>query len=155
MPRPKKDAEREQRIEDEIIVDAYGSEEQAVGWYYYLQDNLLFPFTASCIGEMETSPLRKDDEVKVIGMASEDSCQHDMFVKVRWEGRGLAVPLSQLNVSAEADEDTREAIGDWHYWIDQGYMLLRTRPHPIKTNKHSLFSAYSAISARGNSPEIT
>ena len=123
MTKPEKDAEREQRIEDEIIVDAYGPEEQAMGWYYFLQDNLLFPFTASCIGEMETSPLCEDDEVKVMGMASEDTCQHDMFVKVRWEGRSLAVPLSQLNVSAEADEDTGEAIGDWHYWIDQGHML--------------------------------
>ena len=123
MAKPKKNAEREQRIRDEIIVDAYGPEEQAMGWYYYLQDNLLFPFTASCTDEMETSPLLKDDEVKVLGMPSEDTCQHDMFVKVRWEGRSLAVPLSQLNVSAEADEDTSEAIGDWHYWIAQGYML--------------------------------
>ena len=28
--------DREERIEMEIIVDAYGPEEQAMGWYYYL-----------------------------------------------------------------------------------------------------------------------
>ena len=36
MARVKKDNERENRIVDEIIVDAYGAEEQAMGWYYYL-----------------------------------------------------------------------------------------------------------------------
>jgi hypothetical protein len=27
----------------EIIVDAYGGEEQALGWYYYLDDRFSFP----------------------------------------------------------------------------------------------------------------
>jgi Calcium binding len=33
MPR-EKDEERDHRIHDEIIVDAYGDEEQAMSWYY-------------------------------------------------------------------------------------------------------------------------
>lgn len=37
---------REHRIEMEIVVDAYGSEERAMGWYYYLEDKLEFPFKA-------------------------------------------------------------------------------------------------------------
>ena len=32
------------RIRDEFIVDAYGPEEQAMGWYYYLEDRLQFFF---------------------------------------------------------------------------------------------------------------
>lgn len=36
MPKPKKDPNRDHRIMMEIIVDAYGPEEQAMGWYYYL-----------------------------------------------------------------------------------------------------------------------
>ncbi len=39
--------EREQRLHDEIIVDAYGPEEQAGSWYSYLEDRLHFPFRAS------------------------------------------------------------------------------------------------------------
>jgi hypothetical protein len=35
MRRAKKDSKREHRIAMEIIVDAYGPEEQAMGWYYY------------------------------------------------------------------------------------------------------------------------
>ena len=43
----KKDTAREDRIEMEIVVDAYNSEERAMGWYSYLQDALSFPFTAN------------------------------------------------------------------------------------------------------------
>jgi hypothetical protein len=40
MAKAKKNSERENRIEEDIIVDAYGPEEQAMGWYYYLQEKL-------------------------------------------------------------------------------------------------------------------
>ena len=36
MTRRAKDEEREERIHMEIIVDAYGPEERAMGWYNYL-----------------------------------------------------------------------------------------------------------------------
>ena len=123
MAKAKKNAERENRIEEEIIVDAYGPEEQAMGWYYYLEDKLCFPFLATCIAERATSPLCKGDEVEIVRMAPEEECQHEMFVETRWERRTLAIPLSQLKPIAKVDEDTTEAIEDWHYWIDQGYML--------------------------------
>ncbi len=31
-------------------------------------------------------------------------------------------PLSQL-AAIDPDEPTAEAIGDWHYWISQGYLF--------------------------------
>ena len=123
MSRAGKNAERERRIEMEIIVDANGSEEQAMGWYYYLEEKVHFPFTAICVAERSVSPLHKGDEVEVLGTAPEEECQHEMFVMMRWERRGLAVPLSQLKPIADADKDTREAIADWHYWVKQGYVL--------------------------------
>ena len=36
------DEEREYRITMEAIVDCYGPEEQAMGWYYYFQDRIAF-----------------------------------------------------------------------------------------------------------------
>lgn len=45
-----------------------------------------------------------------------------MFVLTRWERGALAVPLSQLEGVA-VDEETREAINDWHYWVARGYEL--------------------------------
>ena len=46
MSQVEKDEEREYRISDEAIVDAYGPEEQALGWYYYLEEKMQFPFAA-------------------------------------------------------------------------------------------------------------
>jgi len=115
------DPERENRIVMEIIVDAYGPEEQAIAWYYYLQDELFFPFTATCVVERATSPLHAGDEVEILCMASEDECQHEMFVETPWGGRTLAIPLSQVSPIGATDEGTKEAVADWHYWIARGY----------------------------------
>lgn len=122
MARGSQDNERETRITMEIVVDAYGPEEQAMGWYYYLEDHLSFPFTARCIVLRTISPLEVGDEVQVVAMAPEEECQHEMFVIVRWQGRSLGVPLAQLE-GRGVDTETAQAIGDWHYWIEQGYEL--------------------------------
>ena len=116
----KKDPEREHRIEMEIVVDAYDEYERALGWYYYLENNLRFLFLAKCICKRATSPLQVNDEVEVIRMASEDECEHEMFVVIRWEKEGLAVPLSQLKPFA-VNAETKQAVEDWHYWVKQGY----------------------------------
>ena len=120
MAKSKKDPIREERIRDEVIVDTNGPEEQAMGWYYYLEDKLQFPFQAKCIVSKVVSPLRKGEPVQVRGMAPEEACSSDMFVLIRWQGRNMAVPLSQL-VAIDAGESTTEAVGDWHYWVAQGY----------------------------------
>jgi len=57
-----------------------------------------------------------------VRMAGEDSCEHDMLVQIRWQGRKMGVPLSQLEAIG-ADESTQDAVGDWHYWVAQGYCL--------------------------------
>jgi hypothetical protein len=49
MARSKQDPEWEERITMEVMVDAYGSEEQAMGWFYYFQDKIQFPFQAKCV----------------------------------------------------------------------------------------------------------
>jgi hypothetical protein len=120
MTRARRNHDRESRIHEEIIVDAYGPEEQAMSWYYYLEDKLQFPFHAQCVASVPTSPLRKGDTVEIGKMAPEDSCATDMLVMTRWTNRAIAVPLSQLK-AIDVDESTTQAIEDWHYWIAQGY----------------------------------
>lgn len=119
-----RDKQREHRIEMEIVVDAYGEDERAMGWYYYLDDKLQFPFTAICTAKRAISPLRVGDEVEVIGMPGEEECHHEMFVSIRWDRKdGLAVPLSQLKPAGDTDKRTQEAVDDWHYWIRMGYVF--------------------------------
>jgi hypothetical protein len=122
MTKLKKDSIREDRIQNEAIVDAYGPEEQALGWYYYLENKIRFPFQAKCIVAKAISPLRKGETVEVQRLAPEDACVSDMLVLIRWQERKMAVPLSQLT-ALDADQSTAEAIGDWHYWVAQGYQF--------------------------------
>ena len=117
-----KSREREERIEMEIVVDAYGPEERAMGWYCYLEDTLSFPFTATCTALRGISPLQKGDEVEVLAMVPSDECQHEMFVMIRSGVKEkLGVPLSQLKPGSDTDETTTQAVEDWRYWVGQGY----------------------------------
>lgn len=118
----KEDQDREYRISMEAIVDAYGPEEQAMGWYCYLDDKIAFPFQAKCIQERKISPLKLGEVVEAIGMAPEEDCEREMFVIIRWMERELAVPLVQIE-GIDVDDQTEEAIGDWHYWMARGYEL--------------------------------
>jgi len=122
MKKTNRDPVREDRIHNEAIADANGPEEQAMGWHCYLDDKIRFPFQAKCIGVKVVSPLRKGETVKVLRMAPEDACSADMLVLIRWQGRKMAVPMSQLT-ALDADQSTTEAIGDWHYWVAQGYQF--------------------------------
>lgn len=122
MKKPPKDPSRENRIHEEAIVDAYGPEEKAMSWYYYLEGKLTFPFRATCTTSKITSPLQKGEAVDVLCMAPDEACTTDMLVIVRWQRRKLAVPLAQLT-AINADDSTVEAIGDWHYWVAQGYLF--------------------------------
>lgn len=120
--KPKRDPKREARITREVVVDCYERHEVAMGWYYYLEGRLQFPFTVTCIAQRAVSPLRVKDEVEVIGMPAEEECECEIFVTIEWDRPdGLAVPLAQLKPITSTDSQTKEAVADWHYWRSMGY----------------------------------
>lgn len=123
VARRKRDRAREDRISREIVVDAYGAEEQAMGWYYHLDSQVRFPFVATCVRKRAISPLKVGDEVEVVGLPSEEECEKEMFVTVRCGKNKFAAPLSQLSPIGNDDPGTKEAIEDWHYWVDMGYQF--------------------------------
>ena len=108
------DDDREQRISNEIIVDAYNGDEERMGWYGYLEENLNVPFQALWDGE----------NVEVLAMSSEEDCEQEMKVEVRYsEGQSqdiFSVSLSEID-PVDTDETTTEAISDWKYWVGRGY----------------------------------
>lgn len=130
MPNVETDDSREERIDLEIVVDAYNEEERAMGWYYYLDEHLNFPFKAIWINHKNTSLLTTEkvngEKVEVIGMSSEEECSKEMFVEVLYkEGTvedSFSVPLYDIE-PLDADPKTQEAIADWHYWVDQKYQF--------------------------------
>jgi hypothetical protein len=114
------DKEREERISNEIVVDSYDSEEQAMGWQAYLDSTLQFPFSAKCIARREISPLEIGEKVKVLRMAPDEDCMYGMLVIVQWKSYQLGVPLIQLE-GIQVDKKTQQAIEDWRYWVERGY----------------------------------
>lgn len=97
MERVERDEEREERIIMEIIVDA-NPDEQAMGWYYYLEEQLHTPFRAICISKQAKSPLRAGDQVEVIGMPSEE--EWSTACSSRFDGRSGNWPFRWRNSKA-------------------------------------------------------
>lgn len=118
MTRVDSNEERNERIRDRILVDAYSSEEAAMGWAAYLDDILEFPFHARCVTERAESPLKEDETIRVIGMPSTDPTLTQMFVTIEWMDRELGVPLTQLE-AIDASDATDQAIADWQYWLNR------------------------------------
>jgi len=114
------DPEREHRIIYEAIVDCYNDEERAMGWYYYLERALSFPFKARCHANRRTSPLAVGEIVHVLRLAEEEDCLHEVMVEVERETGSISVPLAQLTcVTRRAS--TLRGVSDWHYWVARGY----------------------------------
>ena len=121
MPRRvAEDQTREDRIVFDIVVDAYNETERALGWYYYLQDELQFPFAARVRALRNTSPLKVGQKIEVLTTAPEDDCMSEVQVMVKIGQSKLAVPLDQLE-SESMHEDTTQGVADWHYWRARGY----------------------------------
>ena len=116
MTRIEKDEEREKRIDYEVVVDAYNDEERAMGWYYYLADNINFPFEAKWLSGKKA----EGRDVKVIDMSSEDDCLHGMFVEVEYQDDVFSARLSEIEPLG-VGEETIQAIADWKYWVNRGY----------------------------------
>jgi hypothetical protein len=116
----KNDPAREERIDMEIVVDAYDSYERAMGWYCSLENTIENKVRCRCRKTRSMSPLKVGDEVDVLEVAPADDCESEMFIFVQWNDRKLAVPLEQLE-PIEGDPKAIEIIEDWLYWCLMGY----------------------------------
>jgi Calcium binding len=123
MPKSKIEKAREQQIQNEIIVDCYNESERFNGWYCYLEENLKFPFRALCIANAPVSPLKRGEQVEVIGIFDDERNQPgEIFVNVQWQRRQMAVPLRQLE-GVGLSPQSGQVIADWHYWCSRGYLF--------------------------------
>lgn len=115
-----KDQAMEDRIDFEIVVDAYNSDEAAMGWYYYLQNHMHFPFQVKASNLRGTSILKPGEIATVVSMADEDECMSEIFVMVEFGEYCFDAPLEQLQ-PVNASEQTQISIQTWHYWCARGY----------------------------------
>jgi len=120
-----KDQIRENRIKDQILADAYNSEERAIGWYEYLGSSINFPFSANWQQRNRETLDIQLKQVKVLGLAKTYECKRNMSVEVAYsddieEKDVFSVSLSKIE-AIDADEQTQEALADWQYWVERGY----------------------------------
>ena len=95
-----------------------------MGWYYYLEEVLNFPFMAKWTKKGRKSPSAEEKQVEVLGMAPDDECLKDMLVEVAYiNGKDDDVYSAKLSeiTAIDADSETQEAIADWLYWVARGY----------------------------------
>ncbi|MDZ8184254.1 MAG: calcium-binding protein [Nostoc sp. ChiSLP02] len=124
MPSVELNENREHRIQTEIIADAEDKEDRAMGWYYYLEETLNFPFMGKWKKKNRKSGSTEEKPVEVLGMAPDDECLKDMYVEVAYIGGKdddvYTAKLSEI-VAIDVDSETEEAIADWLYWLGRGY----------------------------------
>ncbi len=118
QPTGEKNAEREDRIMDEAIVDAHDDEEVFISWYTYLQDILEFPFQAYVRVENPKN-LEMRTLVTVLKMASMEYCSIRaiwLVAHVKHSDWYFYIPASEIT-EVNADEYLVQALADWKYWI--------------------------------------
>lgn len=105
-------------IDYEIIVDCYDEIEQSMGWYYYLEENIEFPFKA-------TAQLRKTDgttelrEVNVLGLASDEEgfVSKDFLLEIEVGEYICTTAFSGIS-RVKASPRTKEALAVWKFWVN-------------------------------------
>lgn len=125
---PDEEPEREGRIYSEIIVDAYGDEEIATSWYYYLEEQLLFPFDAMVYTHRKFYPGTNtssdcSSRVHLLRLASLERCGMHQIWTMGILSVGEEVPLHFFlyDVHAvEPNEQRVQALSDWMYWNRNG-----------------------------------
>lgn len=103
------------KIDYEIILDAYDEYEQRLGWSIFFEETLEFPFTA-------TAQLKKRDgtveskQVKITGLSSkeEDFMDNDFNMEMEQGEYLRPVAYSALSNIQAADE-TLEAFEIWDF----------------------------------------
>jgi len=108
----------EDKLYDEILVDCKDDYEQNMSWFYYVQDELKFPFNAEII--LKTINKGKETiKVKVVNLPAGDlnfDRNFDIKVDIELGNYLVEIPLSKLE-KIEGSEEIIEIIEIWKYWV--------------------------------------
>ena len=117
-----KDAARDHRIHDEIIVDAYGDGEQAMSWYYYMEENMKFPMEAKVKLRLRGGKT-EEKAVKIVEVDPKSETSLTLRLGIA-EGKSERVQyISPADIlSIQTTEEILEILNDWLYW--HGHPLL-------------------------------
>ena len=117
-----KDKEREDRIRDEAIPDAHGEIEEAMSWYYYIEENLAFPMQAKVKLRLRGGKT-EEKAVKIVEVDSKS--EESLILRLGiTEGRSDRVQYISPEdiVRINTSDENLEILNDWLYW--HGHPLL-------------------------------
>jgi hypothetical protein len=116
------DEEREHRIRNEAIPDAYGEEEVAMSWYYYMADNLEFPIKAKVKLRLRGGKT-EEKTVKIVEVDPKSETSLTLRLGIT-EGKSDRVQYISPEdiVSIQTTEGNLEILNDWLY--GHGHPLL-------------------------------
>ncbi len=109
--------EIQQKIDYEIIVDCHDEIEVSMGWYYFMEEAIKFPFRAVAGIKKRDGSIEKK-EVTITGLASDEEgfMNNDFDLEMEQSGYIANIAFSKLN-SIKASSVTLEAFKIWNYWI--------------------------------------
>lgn len=109
--------ERQYRIDYEIIVDAYDDHEVNMGWYYYYNDDLQFPITATAKLKRRNGK-QEEVEIQLVDVASEP--EEELKFGMVMTMQGFVFPISLLQISSvDTTDENLEMLNDWLFWKDK------------------------------------
>lgn len=113
------DTNHQKRIDYEIIVDCYDDYEQVMGWCTYLEDNIQLPFQAKYVKNLGITSLMLGTIVEVIAIDIDEEVEYinefEVMIEAKFKNKVYSLPLSAIK-AVHSDQETKQAIMDWHYW---------------------------------------
>lgn len=113
----KKNELYEDKLYDEILVDCKDVYEQNMSWYYYVSDELEFPFKAK-IEMKKRNGQTELIEVEILDLSEDLSNFEESFdlkVDIELNEYIIEVPLMNLK-DVQGSEQTIEVVEIWKYW---------------------------------------
>ncbi len=107
---------RDERILNEVIVDCYDEDEEAMSWYYHLADELEFPITATVRfalkgGNAEVKP------AQIVGVDPKSEQGRSLRLSIVEGGSQRVQYISPEDVvSMDTTPGNLLIINDWLYW---------------------------------------
>ena len=115
LKQQKDDENRTYRIRTQVTSLGRNAEQKFSAWHLYLKNKLKFPFDGLWKHTFYSDP----EKVIVIELLDLETCQdaYDILVKVQNQGIVSEKPLFSIIEVLTADDNTKEAVEDWHFWI--------------------------------------
>ncbi len=107
----------DEKIRNEVVVDCRDDYEQNMSWFYYLEEELEFPFIAYVpVKLIEQTAGQVCRKVNVIGLKETDfGDKFELKVETEFDRYIMEFPLAVLR-DIRASDEVIEAIELWQYW---------------------------------------